>query len=845
MNGKRIEAQAKKESIEDLGKYINLMAESNEWLASEYEKYEERMSTLGAHIDAELARHERLDRDVEKSRQRLGSKMTEAGKYEAEQAQFERQLARRESMIKETARRHNMRGFDTELDDSLMQDFMFRLSKMARDQNLNLERVKRETKEELQRAQTALNQLGETRSALMQSKDHARHEISSNDRKAGTFQAEIDRIEVDEGLKATLGSAVEDVESRLIKTKKENEVSTWDDKIKEANDMLRSIEASSEDLNQQLIQSTRQAGALAKLEFLQKELKDRNTSLKTMSETYGDKICDIVGADWQPANLERDFQSVLNEKKDAVSEAERQRDGINRELEQAEFKMNSSKESLRAKNKELQLCKERIRDAIADEPEAYEEVVSTLESDRDVRRGDVDNFKNLRNYYNECIKVAKDKSVCRLCVRPFDNQKEFSTFLGKLETLISKTGYQTVLDELKEFEDELKRAKEARPSYDTYQRLANTEIPSLEAEINLTEERRKMLITQVESQDAKVKQRQDVMKEVEFLQKTVQNIVKSYSEIQRFESQVKELTLQRKDAGPSQTIEGIQEQLVVLGEKSRSLRSNISKLINEKDSSRAQITALELELRDLKARLSSATHQLEKRNSLVARVEEFRAMNTTQRGIIDRTEKDIENLAPRLTKAQTQYDDISNRGADKERELQQEASRLSDSVNQLKTADQEINAYIEKGGHDRLARCRSEHEDITREIRRLEDEQKLVTVEINKSQKQRDNNDETKRTISENLRYRRDLQALENVEAEIVELEAKNAEVDRDRFVKEADKMGLKHRKLSAEEATKMGAMKSKDDQLMKLLEDWNTDYKDAAQNYKEAHIKVEVCRYI
>jgi DNA repair protein RAD50 len=35
--------------------------------------------------------------------------------------------------------------------------------------------------------------------------------------------------------------------------------------------------------------------------------------------------------------------------------------------------------------------------------------------------------------------------------------------------------------------------------------------------------------------------------------------------------------------------------------------------------------------------------------------------------------------------------------------------------------------------------------------------------------------------------------------------------------------------------------MKSKDDQLMQLLNDWNTDYKDAALKYKEAHIKVEV----
>ena len=39
-----------------------------------------------------------------------------------------------------------------------------------------------------------------------------------------------------------------------------------------------------------------------------------------------------------------------------------------------------------------------------------------------------------------------------------------------------------------------------------------------------------------------------------------------------------------------------------------------------------------------------------------------------------------------------------------------------------------------------------------------------------------------------------------------------------------------------------MSSMKEKDNQLLQLLDDWNTDYKDAATKYKEAHILVEVC---
>jgi DNA repair protein RAD50 len=78
---------------------------------------------------------------------------------------------------------------------------------------------------------------------------------------------------------------------------------------------------------------------------------------------------------------------------------------------------------------------------------------------------------------------------------------------------------------------------------------------------------------------------------------------------------------------------------------------------------------------------------------------------------------------------------------------------------------------------------------------------------------------------------------------EVEELEAQNAEVDRSRFKQESERWTREHNALAAKQASKMGEMKSKDDQLMQLLADWNTDYKDAASKYKEAHIKVETTK--
>lgn len=843
LNGKRIEAQAKQESIDDIGKWIEKMDESDEWLASELEKYEERMPLLAADIASQLQRHENLKAEMEQCRQRMGAKMTEMGKYEAEKAQYERQLARRESMIKETARRHGLRGFDTEVDDVMIQEVMARLGKMSRDYNMNLDRTKRETRDELQKAQATLNQLGERRSALVQKKEHGKQEIAANERKASAFLVELNNFGANEGDKAVLDSAAFDAEEKLKRARFDFDAAKWDEKIRTTNEQLRSVEENSQKLNGELVQRTRQAGDLARLDFLQKELKDRQRSLQTMSDTFGDKILSTVGAQWQPSTVERDFQSILDEVNERLSEVERRRDGVSRELEQVDFTLHSTKETLKRKTEELRSSKQQVKDAIADEPEEYLEVVSQLERDRDVRKGDVDNFSNLRKYYEDCVKAAKEQSVCRLCRRHFDHQKDFSQFLERLETLISKAGPQTLVDELTEIEDDLKRARMARSSFDAFQRLSQTEIPALESEVRKLEGRRQILLAQIEEHDTRVTQRQSEKKDVEALTRTVQTIGKYDAEIKQFEDQIQPLLNRQGDTGSLRSLEKIQEELTASSEEARALKNAVSKLIANKEQSRSQLTAYEFELRDLRGKLADVSHQLERKAGLAGRVEECRTMTQVQQQNIQQSDKEIEDLEPAFAKAQAQYDDISNRGADRERELQQEASRLADSVHQLATADQEINAYIDKGGPRQLARCQREAEEIGNEIDRLEEEQKQVTVAINKAQKQRDQQDERKRTISDNQRYRRDVRALEAVQGEIATLEAKNAEVDRDRFVQEADRMGLRHRKLTAEEAAKMGAMKSKDDQLMKLLDDWNTDYKDAAKNFKEAHIKVETTK--
>jgi DNA repair protein RAD50 len=112
-------------------------------------------------------------------------------------------------------------------------------------------------------------------------------------------------------------------------------------------------------------------------------------------------------------------QAALDVRKRDLVQAEQQRDGVNREIEQADFKMNTARADLKRKRNGMQACEKRIRDAIDDEPSEYPEALRVCQNNRDVTRQDADNFTNMSKYYENCLKYLEGRDACLLCSRHF------------------------------------------------------------------------------------------------------------------------------------------------------------------------------------------------------------------------------------------------------------------------------------------------------------------------------------------------------------------------------------------------------------------------------------------
>lgn len=847
LEGKRIEAKGLQRNVEDLKHNIKEMTDSDDDLQSILDRYEERVAVYKEDQEMQRVRYSDLAKELEENRCSLGVKHSELGKFEAEKDQYERQVQHRETLVKETARRHGVRGFDLEVTDGHVQDFVEKIGKMSRDQNAAFERARRETQEELKKAQLALNQLNERKSALSQRKETSKAQIATNDKRMASFQSELDKIEIDEGGKAILDSTNEDIEHRLIKAKTDLSTANWDKQIQDLDIELRALDDRKEQLDTELIEGTRQARDSAQLDFLQKEVKDRERSLDTMKGAHGDHITQVIGTGWGPSSLEHDFQTTLLQRTSEVKEAESQRDGTSRELEQVKFKITTNQSERGKKLRELHECEKVVREALDDDEEIsdFESILRHRETLYQNESTDQANFSAQQDYFKNCLGTAREKNMCRLCSRQLKDEKGFSraAFISKLEKIVEKAIDDAAAGEIEFLASELERAKKAKPSYDLMVRLRDIEIPSLESEAASLETERQDLIKKIEKEDELVYEKQESKREVESFTRTVQNIAKHHSEIHNFERQISDLAAKQNDSRKSRGLEKIQDDLKKVNEQSRSMKSSLTQLSADRERARSYINSLELEARDIKSKLSTAVYQLREKSSLIVRVEELKAQNSEQREAIRCLDKETQDLLPKIAQAQAKYDDISRRGADRDRELQQEASKLSDSVRQLQVANQDINSYLERGGPQKLSRTRREIESLGGEVSRIESEQRQVAIEIKAIEDQLRNTDDTKRAINDNLRYRRSSRELDRVVIEIKQLESHNAESDKDRYEREGNKWQMERNKLTADQASLIGSMKSKDDQLTKLFQDWETEYKDAAYKYKEAHIKVETTK--
>jgi len=842
LDTKRLVAGFKQSAIDDFearGRDF-IMRESDAQLKTMLDQYEEKAQSYDNDLNAQMAKYTELGNQLQTVERQIGHKQTEQGKYQADKDEFGRQQSQREKQVKEAARRHNIRGFDHELASEEVQDFMERLNKMKRDQIATRDRAMDENNQQYKAAQEEVNALNQKKSAHSAAKENARGNMKRIDQKTSTLQNTLDRIKVDEGARVALESRTKAIEKSLQQARAELQTANHDKQIQDLAAEIQKLDVQSAALSDELVQATDHAAETARVDNVRKSLHDNELSLDTMQGAHSDRITKTLGNDWAVETLDSVFNNVLKSQDSGLKDVEQQRDGMFREVEATATKRTALQAELNAKRTTAEECQQQVRDVLNEEDlNEYETVVRNLETSRDVMREDSGSFAALEKYYQDCLKTMTNNNCCRLCERDFRTDKEKAAFEKKMSKLMAKAASETVAEDLAATDEELKALKAVRSSYDTWKRLTESEIPGIEVEVRRLNTAYSDLTARLEEKDGVVAEHVASKRNVESIASTVQHIKGYVEAIVRAKEELAELSSKQSQ---SVVLRGLQEILNdqrSTKQESDKIRADMGTLTSDRDRVHRHIGSLDLEALEVKSKLTETAHKLQEKASLAAQIEDLRSQIKEQKDIVDKIELEGKKLGPQIAQAQAKLDDVEQRGDDQRKQLDEERAKLDSSIRDLKTAEEWINNYLDRGGEQRLARSQRDLEALQEEQGLISSDRVAMASSINQLRDQKSNHINNKDKIDQNIRYRSAKRDLVTVQAEITDLESHDAESDHQKWSAEAGKWQNKRNGLSSEQASVMGEIKSKDNQLKELLRDWNTDYKDAPHNFIEAMVKV------
>ncbi|KAJ4292482.1 DNA repair protein rad50 [Kalmusia sp. IMI 367209] len=848
LQGKRVAYETNKENVASLEDNLKTMMEADEELEVMMNQYGERVQQYNEQQDDLKSQYRTLQAGVQESRNALGVKQSEVGKHEAEKDQHARNLQKREVLIMETAKRHNIRGFDHDVAETQVAEFQQILRKLSRNQNKTLDRTRSDAEVELNQAQTDVNGLSEQKAGLNQRKELAKSQITANDKRIADLQNAMSKIRADEGAEAIILDKKKTTETELKKANADVENANYDARIQDAENTVSTLDEKKERLDTELFDATQLASESAQVDYTQNKLKETKHSLETMKSVHSARITQLVDPDWDVASLANTFRDAVAQKSSDLKEAESRREIAQDKLNRISFQLSSVESEQKKKRAEYGTYKNIVLDAIQkDDIADFEETLQELEESYEIMSSDQAKIDAQLEYMKACLQVAEEHNQCRLCKRTLKDDKTDhftkAKFLTDLKGLITKASSNANAGNTEDVLAELEKVRNAKPSFELAKRAEEMEMPALKNQYDKLILERNAVNKQLEEHDNVIYDLKNLKQEVDSLSADVQSIVSYYNQARELEDQIDDLKKKQKAGGLSRGITAVREDLQRVMDESRIAKVALATLNNEREKLRKHVNALELYIRDVHADLSAAQSSLKEKRNLAERMEEFRANNADQREAIREFETQVERLDPQLTTAQGKYEEVRRRGNERVNRIQEDASKLADSVRQLAEAEQDIASYIDKGGPHRLAQAQREIESLHDEIQRMEQEMSQVARDIKHTEEALNGVEHTKQSIFDNLRYRRAKRTLETLEREIEHLGSQNAEHDHAHWIGEGERWHAVHQQLNAQQIEVSTTMKEKDIQLQELIKEYNDHYKNAAKDYREAYIKVETTK--
>lgn len=283
------------------------------------------------------------------------------------------------------------------------------------------------------------------------------------------------------------------------------------------------------------------------------------------------------------------------------------------------------------------------------------------------------------------------------------------------------------------------------------------------------------------------------------LQHAVSEISRYRREINQYDEEISSLSDSMTDFGGVRTVEEIKDSIKQLNEEAKKYKDGLQNIVGRRDKARQEINLLERQISDTRKRLSDIQLELVNRRTIQDRMAECQKAIEGQRGLMKQADADIDALVPQIIVAESDLKEVLQKANEAERLQQREASHIAESDMKLKAIQQRIRHFIDCGGPQQLERCNREIEEHQDQVDKLSSDAVSMQDEINHLEKNAANAGSTARSIDDNLRYRKNVRDLEELEKEITRLESLDVQTKQDQYEKDNRILNNRHTRVSSE----------------------------------------------
>lgn len=774
------------------------------------------------------------------------------GKLNAENDAYKGQLVERQKMLNDLAQQFNLKAGKGQKETIESLEGLY--SAMKGD--LDLERasnLKNENEMTKIIQEITTDKLREEQKVISY-----RNSIRDSERKSKQLQSSIESIQIDEGTLTYSQQLISALEQKLAASQTSLERIITENRIPALEAGLQAIEDKKDALNKQLTIVNEEAESRTKLAFLREDISRREKSQQALIDKnmapfseFGIELDKTGGSKGNVEQLLREAIAIAqNEHESCVAEEEEAKQNASK----LEMRIGLAKDEQRKFDQEitsLGSVVEKVLGVRKPSKADYETRIQELVSEEQAMSERVQELTSYEQTARAALGKAESEQLCFICQRKFDDLAGLEAFEERLRGIIAgveraKQGLQesqgNPQEDLEIAQENLAAARKIAPEVSRLDLLITELMPKVEQSImKLTSEfrqadaRRKQLA--LASEEA-----QEGLARVELLRRAASDMARGQNEIGNARMQIEDLISQLKSTdedSPSLTSTEILQALALETERSKKLRSELNEVMSERDKYQTQISKLQTSIADKKADIAKFEKQLEEKEAMERTCKELRESVANYRRKIASVELELEEIEGRLREQRNELDGVKLSGAKREKELTLRYTAIKDAIADLNRTSKLIEEYEISGRERELFACREMVQAIGEQVSRGKEQVEELTEKRSHGEKALMDLKGVKRNLEENISLR-NLEAKSRARtARIKELEGMNAERDRQKYEEESLRLRNKHTRLSAQLAGKMGEVKQMDDQLRQVNDELETEFKDVADEYRGAVIKL------